>query len=189
MADKAAFPLDGTKGAVRLAAIAGGALCMLICGAAALYALLSCLTAPFIYEGGWELLFLFLPVSALAIWFAGFFALTLVQMHTRAAVSEEGVMLMRPLQKARLIRWDEFQQVCICFSSSVPRGPSSPVVCFVRHGEKKNVYDRWRTDMPWHYRRLIVADHTEAIEAAVRNVCPMEVKDLRGTIAYPQPEK
>ena len=189
MGDMRPFPLDGTKGAKRVAMIGGCVLCMLICGAAALYSLLSCVAAPFIYDGGWKLLFLFLSMSAGAIWFTGFFALTLVQMYTRVAVSADGVTLMRPLGKPRTYLWSDFQQVCICFASSVPRGPSLPVMCFVRHGEKKNIYDRWRTDMPWHYRRLIVADHTAEIEEAVRALCPMKVDDLRGSIAYPHPEK
>ena len=59
------------------------------------------------------------------------------------------------------------------------------VLCFVRHGEKRNLYDRWKADSPWHHRRLIVADYTEAVEEAVRSVCPMVIADLRGTIAYP----
>ena len=189
MADKVTFPLDGTKGAVRVAAIIAGALCMVICGVVAVYSLLSCVAAPFIYDSGWELLLLFLPMSAIAIWFAGFFVLQLVHMHTSAVISADGVTLIRPLRKEKHYAWSDFQQVCICFASSVPRGPSSPVVCFVCHGEKKNIYDRWRTDMPWHYRRLIVADHTAEIEEAVRSVCPMKVVDLRGSIAYPHPEK
>lgn len=188
MADPRPFLLDGTKGATRIATVIGCVLCMLICGAATLYLLLGCVV-PFFYDGLWPTTLLMLPMVAGALWFTGTFFLTLVRMHTRAAVSEEGVTLMMPLRREKRYAWSDFQQVCICFASSVPRGPSSSVVCFVRHGEKRNLYDRWRTDMPWHYRRIIVADHTAEIEAAVRAVCPMKVDDLRGSIAYPHPEK
>ncbi|MBQ2953625.1 MAG: hypothetical protein IJE07_08725 [Clostridia bacterium] len=189
MADKVTFPLDRTKGLARGVVVIGGVLMILICGAASLYLLISCVVFPFRYVAGWELLFILLPACALAIWFTGFGALLLQQMFTTAAVNAEGVTLMRPLRKEKRYSWSDFQQVCICFASSVPRGPSTSVVCFVCHGEKKNLYDRWKTDMPWHYRRLIVADHTAEIEDAVRAVCPMEVQDLRGSIAYPYPDK
>ena len=184
MADGQTFPLDSTKGAARIAMAIIGVLMTLFCGAVTLYVLLGCIV-PFVCDGLWPTALLMLLPAAIAVWFTGFAALTLVRMYTRAAVSEEGVTLMLPLRREKRYAWSDFQQVCICFASSVPRGPSSPVVCFVRHGEKKNIYDRWRTDMPWHYRRLIVADHTAEIEAAVRAVCPMKVTDLRGTIAYP----
>ena len=183
MADGHSFPLDGTKGAARIAMAIVGVLMTLFCGAVTLYVLLGCIV-PFVCDGLWPTALLMLLPAAIAVWFTGFAALTLVRMYTRAVVSEEGVTLMRPLGKPRTYLWSDFQQVCICFASSVPRGPSSPVLCFVRHGEKKNIYDRWRTDMPWHYRRLIIADHTEAIEEAVRSVCPMAIADLRGTTAY-----
>lgn len=188
MADKAIFPLDRSKGLLRGVVVAGTAFLTLVMGAATLYLLLSCFL-PFLFEDLWMAVLMLLPMAAGAFWFAGTFFLMLVRMYTRAAVSEEGVTLMLPLRREKRYAWSDFQQVCICFASSVPRGPSSPVVCFVRHGEKKNIYDRWRTDMPWHYRRLIVADHTAEIEAVVRAVCPMKVDDLRGSIAYPQPEK
>lgn len=189
MADMHSFPLDGMKGARRGVGVIACVLMTLICGAVALYLLLGCVMS-FFYEGLWLAFPLLLPMAAGWIWFTGTFILTLERMYTRASVSEEGVTLMRPLRRERLILWDEFQQVCICYSSSVPgRNDGVSVLCFVRHGEKRNLYDRWRTDNPWHSRRLIVADHTAEIEQIVRAVCPMEVVDLRGSIAYPHPEK
>ena len=189
MADMQTFMLDGTKGAARVVTVIGCVLMTLICAAAALYMLVSCVVVPFLYDGGWTLLFFLLPVSIIPIWFAGYMGLLLPRVFTRVTVSAEGVTLLRPLLKYKRYAWSDFQQVCICYASSVPKGPSSPVLCFVCHGEKRNIYDRWKTDNPWHYRRLIVADHTDAIEEAVKAVCPMAVKDLRGSIAYPYPRK
>lgn len=189
MADKRSFPLDGSKGAARVAGFIGGMLIILICGAATLYLLGSCVVFPFRYVGGWELLFILLPMCAFTIWFTGWAALLLQHMFTSAVISESGVTLLRPLRKEKHYAWSDFQQVCICFASSVPKGPSTSVLCFVGHGEKTNLYDRWKTDNPWHYHRLIVADHMADLEEAVRAVCPMAIKDLRGSIAYPDPEK
>lgn len=188
MADLHSFPLDRSKGLLRGVVVAGLAFLTLVMGAATLYLLLSCFL-PFFYEDLWLTVLMLLPMAAGALWFTGTFFLILVRMYTCATVSEEGVTLMLPLRREKRYAWRDFQQVCICFSSSVPRGPSSPVMCFVRHGEKRNLYDRWKADKPWHSRRLIVADHTDAMEEAVRAVCPMEVVDLRGSIAYPHPEK
>lgn len=184
MADERCILLDGTKGATRVATIIGCVLMTLICGAVTLYLLLGSVASLF-FDGLWPATMLMLPMSAGWLWFTGFFALTLARMYTRAALSAEGVTLTRPFGKPREYTWSDFQQVCICLASSVPKGSSSPVLCFVCHGEKKNIYDRWKTDNPWHYRRLIVADYTEEIGEAVRSVCPMVITDLRGSIAYP----
>ena len=189
MADKAIFPLDRSKGLLRGVVATGMAFLTLVMGAATLYLLLSCFL-PFLFEDLWMAVLMLLPMAAGAFWFTGTFFLTLVRMYTRAAVGKEGVTLMLPLRREKRYAWSDFQQVCICYSSAVPgKNDGVSVLCFIRHGEKRNLYDRWKADNAWHYRRLIVADHTAEIEAAVRAVCPTEVADLRGSIAYPDPRK
>lgn len=179
------FPLDGTKGAARIATVTGCVLMTLICGAVTVYLLMGCVTS-FFYEGLWLAVPLLLPMAAGWIWFTGYFALTLQRMYTHIALGKEGVTLQRPMRKEIRYAWSDFQQMCICYSSSVPgKNDGVSVLCFVRHGEKRNLYDRWKADSPWRCRRLIVADYTETIEEAVRSVCPMAIDDLRGTIAYP----
>lgn len=185
MADLAPFPLEGTKGAKRVATVIGCVLMTLICGGVTLYLLLGC-AASFFCDGLWPVALLMLPMAAGWFWFTGSFALTLARMYTRVTLSPEGVTLLQPLRREKRCAWSEFQQVCICYSSAVPgKNDGVSVLCFIRHGEKRNLYDRWKADSPWHYRRLIVADHTPELEEAVRASCPMEVTDLRGSIAYP----
>lgn len=188
MVDMQVFPLDRTRGAMRVVEVVSCAVMALFCGAPTLYLLLSSFL-PLVYDDLWAVVLMLLPMAAGACWFTGFFALQLERMFCRVTIDGEGVTLLRPLRKEKHYTWSDFQQVCICFASSVPKGPSTSVLCFVCHGEKKNLYDRWKTDNPWHYRRLIVADYTTEIEEAIRAVCPMEIKDLRGSIAYPDPGK
>ena len=190
MADMVTFPLDRTKGLARGVVIVGFAFLALVFAAATLYLLLSCLVLPFVLDGLWETPLFLLPISVWTGWMAGNFTLMLGHILTCAEVSTGGVTLLRPLRKAKTYPWSEFQQVCICYSSSVPgKNDGMSVLCFIRHGEKRNIYDRWKTDNAWHYRRITVTDHSAELETAVRAVCPMEVKDLRGSIAYPDPNK
>lgn len=186
MADKMTFPLDRTKGLARGVVIVGLAFLALVFAAATLYLLLSCLVLPFVLDGLWETPLFLLPISVWTGWVAGNFVLMLGHILTCEEVSTGGVTLLRPLCKAKTYPWSEFQQVCICYSSSVPgKNDGMSVLCFIRHGEKRNIYDRWKTDNAWHYRRITVTDHAAELETAVRALCPMEVRDLRGSIAYP----
>lgn len=185
MADRTTFPLDNSRGFTRAATIFGGVLMTLICGAATLWLALGSIV-PFLYEGLWPTALLLLPMAAFAGWFTGYAVLLLEHVVSRVEVGAEGVTLIRPWRKAKAYPWSDFWQVCVCYSSGTPgKNDGVPVLCFVRHGEKRNLYDRWKADNPWHYGRLIVADCTEEMQEAVRSVCPMEVADLRGSPAYP----
>ncbi len=140
-------------------------------------------------DGDWLLLLMMLLPLGISVWFAGFFFLLMHRMMSSISLSESGVCLHRPLQGSKQLPWDAFQQVCICYGSGTPgRNDGNTVLCFVMHGEKKNLYDRWKVDNPWHDRYLIVADYSEELHTAVSACCPMQVADLRGTIAYPHPK-
>lgn len=97
----------------------------------------------------------------------------------------DGLLVKYPLQKAVLIPWSSFQQVCVCDGSSVPKGmKTAAVLCCVRHGEKKNLYDRWKTDSIFRYRSVICMDYTPELHRGLQERCPLPVADLRDTAAY-----
>lgn len=97
----------------------------------------------------------------------------------------DGLLVKYPLQKAVLIPWSSFQQVCVCDGSSVPKGmKTAAVLCCVRHGEKKNLYDRWKTDSIFRYRSVICMDYTPELHRGLQERCPLPVVDLRDTAAY-----
>ena len=98
----------------------------------------------------------------------------------------EGIRTKYPLQGWRLISWDEFQQVCVCYAGYTTRGErkAHSVVCFVKKGEKKNLYGRWKTDNPFHYRSVITIEYTDELYEEVKEKCPYEIPDLRKTRLY-----
>lgn len=181
------FPLNRSKPHVRRLAMFVAATCGLLLLIACLMLLAFTLKAV-LTDGDWLLLLLMLLPLGFSIWFAGFFFLLLGRMMTSISLTGNGVCLYGPLQRSKWIPWDAFQQVCICYGSGTPgKNDGNTVLCFVQNGEKKNLYDRWKVDNPWR-DRLISADYTEELYTAVCACCPMEVTDLRGTIAYPHPK-
>ena len=98
----------------------------------------------------------------------------------------DGLQVKYPLEKEKLIPWDEFQQVCVCYSGYTTRGERSatPVICCVMQGEKKNGYGRWKTDAISHYRSTITFLYTPERYAGIQERCPYEVPDLRTTLTY-----
>lgn len=114
--------------------------------------------------------------------FFGYFSMIFFKYEILA----EGIRTKYLLQGWRLISWDEFQQVCVCYAGYTTRGERKAysVVCFVKKGEKKNLYGRWKTDNPFHYRSVISIDYTDELYEEVKEKCPYEVPDLRKTRLY-----
>lgn len=100
--------------------------------------------------------------------------------------SANGLLVKYPFQTEILLPWTSFQQVCICYAAYTTRGEkrANSVICFVKHGEKKNGSLRWKTDNPFRHRSVICVDFTPELYEQVRSVCPYEISDLRHTRAY-----
>ena len=178
------YPLDSNRPGVRALLMALGALATLICLAAA--ALAVWLIVQDLQSGDWLSALFPLLCLAGAAWMTGSFLLWGERMLTEIAITQEGLHIKRPLQRLRWIPWAALQTVCICFVAHKPGlQEKARVMCFVMKGEKKNLFDRWQTENPWHFRRLIVADYREDLHAGVKDCCPLPVEDLRGTPAYP----
>lgn len=103
---------------------------------------------------------------------------------------DDGLRVKYPLSKWELTPWEEFQQICICYTSYTTRGPSRAhtIVCFVKQGEKKNLYGRWKSDNPLHHRKVIDFDLEPDILLKLQLKCTAPIADLRGYGNYRHPE-
>ena len=99
---------------------------------------------------------------------------------------KEGVYVKFPLKPEQLFRWDNFQQVCVCYSAYTTRGKqkANTVICCVMHGERKNAYGRWKTENPFRYRTVFCINYSLSLHNGIKEMCPYEVIDLRETYAY-----
>ena len=94
-------------------------------------------------------------------------------------VTEAGLHLKYPLEKEKLYSWDDFQEVCIC-SVTYQRMKRAPAICFVMHGEKKNLFGQWKTENPFKFRRVMAFDFSEERLTQLRAYCSCPVPDYRG---------
>ena len=90
-----------------------------------------------------------------------------------------GVSVKYPLEPQRFYRWNEFQQVCICYHSRGTEMNGYPILCLVKKNQKKNAFGRWKTRSILHYRNILCLDYSEELLEAVRRFCPYEIPDLR----------
>lgn len=98
----------------------------------------------------------------------------------------EGIRIKYPLRRSCVIPWREFQQVCICYAAYTTFGPrkANTVICAVKHGEKPNMYGRWKTDNPFRYRTVIRIEYCEDRHMQLREYCPLPIIDLRNAPEY-----
>lgn len=122
---------------------------------------------------------------ALMVFCAIAMLLELLHLHSRCRFTEAGLTLLRPLLPEKHFPWDAFQCVNICYRDG-GRGPKPPILCFVRHGEKKNLFGRWKTANPFRAYRLIAPEYSVALHEAAKACCPLEIVDLRHTPDYIQ---
>ena len=92
--------------------------------------------------------------------------------------SAAGVRVKYPLEKDKIYSWNDFQEVCIC-SVTYQRMKSEPAICFVMHGEKKNIFGQWKTENPFKFRRVMAVDFSEERLTQLRACCPEHVPDHR----------
>lgn len=140
-----------------------------------------------LFFGLW-LLFV-MPGAALWVLSAGLGCLAygIVALQTAMAefsFSNDGVGVKYPLEKQHTYRWEEFQQVCVCYYSRATEMSGYPLICLVRKGEKPDHFGRWKTGSVLHYRKLLCLDYSEEQLQKIREVCPYEIPDLRGKGNY-----
>ncbi len=100
--------------------------------------------------------------------------------------SKEGITIKYPFRKSELLKWEEFQQVCLCYANYTTRGErkANDVICLVKNGEKPNIIGRWKIGYLFHYKSVIPLSYTDELYEEVKEKCPYEVVDLRKTRTY-----
>lgn len=105
--------------------------------------------------------------------------------YAKYDINEMGVLVKYPLESKKIIQWNEFQQVCICYVFKNRMGGRYVAICFVKNGQKKTLFpERWKTDNLFRHRQILIMDYTLEMYKKVKKMCPYEVVDLRETPGY-----
>lgn len=130
------------------------------------------------YPNGWIMLLFPMGVCAL---FAAMFWCNVNVLLSRYRIEPEGLRVKLPFRAARLIPWDDFQEVCLCYvrdSRWAKERETGPAICFIRKGEKPaGLVNYWKTHSPFPYRTILTVMRTEERLAQVRECCPVKVVD------------
>lgn len=95
----------------------------------------------------------------------------------------DGLHVKYPFHSWHIIPWDSFQQVCVLYSM-IKREHAHTDICCIMKGEKTNMFGRWKTDNPFKYRTVISISYTPELHEGIKERCPYEIFDLRGTPNY-----
>ena len=126
--------------------------------------------------------FCFFPIIAVFMLFWGYVLIS--EALAKVSVAESGLEIKYPLKKTIHIRWEEFQAICICYSSVVYLEPDVSIVYFVKYGETTNTKGRWRDKNPFKYKRIVRIFYTKDLNEYLHANCPYPVIDLRNTSSY-----
>lgn len=82
-------------------------------------------------------------------------------------------------QTPKLFLWDDFQEVCICYEAhrTKTNGNLQKLICFIRKGEKKNVFGHWKIGAFWRYPRIIRLNYTPELLEEIASFCPHTIVD------------
>lgn len=135
---------------------------------------------------GYPVLFVFfvafIPISVIAALLILWGYALIVQGLTKYRFEKEGLIVKYPLREPRLISWDSFQQVCVCYAFETANGraprPNTIILC-VKKGEKKNSVGQWKTNNLFRFRTLFHMDYQPEVLEGLKERCPHEIVDLR----------
>lgn len=101
--------------------------------------------------------------------------------------SESGVIVKFALKNPNMIPWNNFEEVCIIhrkFGNKEETGVVFSRICFVKKGSTKDCLGRWKIDYPFCRKNFILVRYSEELFQGIKNVCPIEIVDLRNTAQY-----
>lgn len=102
---------------------------------------------------------------------------------------DDGLYIKYLFEKWKCMPWESFQQICICYPYGAKDYPKvDTIICFVKQGEKKSLFGRWKTENPFHYRSVISFPLEPEILDKLQRKCTVRIDDLRGTGNYRHPE-
>ena len=116
-----------------------------------------------------------------------FFSVTMAftsRLYVKYEIKSDGLWAKYPLEPLKIISWNEFQEVCVCYAGH-HNGRAHSVICCVKKGEKENIFTgRWKMLNPYKFRSVITMEYTDELYEEFKEKCPYPVKDLRNTRKY-----
>ena len=112
---------------------------------------------------------------------------TLNSLSLQVKFSKSGVIVKHALQSPTVIPWNNFKEVCIIHTKPGNKEETGVVcsrVCFVKKAASKDSLGRWKTNCPFCQKNFVIVRYSEELLQGVKNVCPMEILDLRDTAPY-----
>ena len=98
---------------------------------------------------------------------------------TKHRVCADGIEACFPHKTSEKYLWSDFQEVCICYEDNHVKTNAKPLklICFIRNGEKKNIFGFWKIDAFWRYPRIVRINYTPEIFEEIVNNCPIRIVD------------
>lgn len=98
---------------------------------------------------------------------------------TKHRICADGIEACFPHKKPETYLWSDFQEVSICYEDNHANTNVKPLklICFIRNGEKKNIFGRWKIDAFWRYPRIVRLNYTPELFEEVVKYCPIRIVD------------
>ena len=138
------------------------------------------------YDNGlksWLLILLFGSYLFAMVW-------TDLQVDTRKCkITKAGISVKYLLSKERLLSWEQFQQICICFEPLKkryipPKFTDQAIVCFVLKTAKQNSWGFWNVYSKKYFRKILFIRYSEEAMKELQDNCPNDILDLRQDKLY-----
>ena len=131
----------------------------------------------------WLLILLFSPYLFAIAWVE-------LQVETRKIkITKSGISVKYLLSKERLLSWEQFQQICLCFEPLKkryipPRFTDQEIICFVLKTAKKNYWGFWNVYSKRYFRKILFIRYSEKVVRELQEHCPTDILDLRKDKIY-----
>jgi hypothetical protein len=104
-------------------------------------------------------------------------------------IAQEGICVKYPLSNEKLLPWEQFQQICVCFEPVKrryipPRFTDQEIICFVLRKAKKDSWGFWNIYSKRYFRTILFIRYSEEVMKALKEHCPTSIIDLRQEQIY-----
>ena len=156
---------------------------LLFCGLFLIFFIWEMVTHDFDNLDDWLLILLLGPCLFAIAW-------TELLVETRKCeITKTGIRVKYLLSRERLLSWEQFQEICICFEpvkkrSIPPRFSNQEIVCFALHTARKNIWRFWDIYSKRYFRSILFVRYSEEIRKQLQENCPKEILDFRQDTIY-----
>ena len=95
-------------------------------------------------------------------------------------ISRGGLETKYPMGAWKLIPWEEFQEVSICYSNqrALSEKRAHRLLCFIKKGERRNICGGWKINNIFRHRSVISIVYSEELYTILKETYPLEIMDL-----------